>query len=440
MGAPVRPPPQKRKKDGPSGRDADAEPSAGATLALASRGDDTRGDVPFGNEPFAAHCKRAADLVMRYPDQPDVLSLGQVLASQVTRVGLPKALALKDAGVVAGWGRFREYEAEVASLRRVCERKLGERIMLSTLQVESLEHLADHVQVNIMFFDPTWGKNGDEKNVGQRCYTYVVRDVYQEAAAIGVISADDALRLSEGQFVADTMPFAMDVSRNGKRLRPHVELLRLCSDEEELRDKLLDTHHKAVTAAVWTLTRARRLMGEATCIVGWGLEGSEFAIRLGQETGGDYLGSLFHPEQLKNAKQDVLKLLEAGRDVAILSHAGMLCCQHVFQSIAYFRDVTLFREMTLFLEYYDKNSVGYQLLREARSKASEELWLDDRYREKVIKGLAKYWASPAGIARRKEMSKEAYLAPRRANGFGDGEEISAGASRRSAALLDVFIT
>ena len=60
-------------------------------------------------------------------------------------------------------------------------------------------------------------------------------DVYQEAAAIGVISADDALRLSEGQFVADTMPFAMDVSRNGKRLRPHVELLRLCSDEEELR-------------------------------------------------------------------------------------------------------------------------------------------------------------------------------------------------------------
>ena len=212
LGAPVRPPPQKRKKDGPSGRDADAEPSAGATLALASRGDDTRGDVPFANEPFAKHCKRAADLVKQYPDQPDVLSLGQVLASQVTRVGLPKALALKDAGVVAGWGRFREYEAEVASLRRVCERKLGERIMLSTLQVESLEHLADHVQVNIMFFDPTWGKNGDEKNVGQRCYTYVVRDVYQEAAAIGVISADDALRLSEGQFVADTMPFAMDVS------------------------------------------------------------------------------------------------------------------------------------------------------------------------------------------------------------------------------------
>ena len=161
-------------------------------------------------------------------------------------------------------------------MRGVCQRKLREAIMLSTLQVESLEHLADHGQVNIMFFDPTWGKNGDEKNVGQRCYTYVVRDVYQEAAAIGVISADDALRLSEGQFVADTMPFAMDVSRNGKRLRPHVELLRLCSDEEELRDKLLDTHHKAVTTAVWTLARARRLMGKATCIVGWGLEGSEF--------------------------------------------------------------------------------------------------------------------------------------------------------------------
>ena len=412
MGAPVRPPPRKRRKDGPSRRDADAEPSAGARLALASRGDDTRGDVPFGNEPFAAHCTRAADLVRRYPDQPDVLSLRQVLASQVTRVGLPKALALKDAGVVAGWGRFREYEAEVASLRRVCERKLGERIMLSTLQVESLAHLADHEQVNILFFDPTWGKNGDEKNVGQRCYTYVVRDVYVEAAAIGVISADDARRLSEGQFVADTMPFAMDVSRNGKRLRPHVELLRLCSDEEELRDKLLDTHHKAVTAAVWTLARARRLMGKATCIVGWGLEGSEFAIRLGQETGGDYLGSLFHPEQLKNAKQDVMKLLKAGRDVAILSHAGMLCCQHVFQSIACFRDVMLYREMTLFLEYYDKNSVGYQMLREARSKASAELWLDDRYREKVIKGLKKFW---------KDLSpekKEAFLAPRQANGFG----------------------
>ena len=297
--------------------------------------------------------------------------------------------------------------------------------MLSTLQVESLEHLAYHEQVNIMFYDPTWGKNGDEKNVGQRCYTYVVRRVYGEAAAIGVISADDARRLSEGQLVADTIPFAMDVSRGGTRLRPHAELLRLCSDEEELRDKLLDTHHKAVTAAIWTLTRARRLMGKDTCIVGWGLEGSEFAIRLGQKTDGDYLGSLYHPEQLTNAKQDVSKLLEAGRDVAILDHAGMTCCQHVFQSIAYFRDVTLFREMTLFLEYYDKNSVGYQLLREARSKASEELWLDDEYREKVIKGLKKFW---------KDLSpekKEAYLAPRRANGFGDGEKISAGASRRS---------
>ena len=192
-------------------------------------------------------------------------------------------------------------------------------------------------------------------------------------------------------------------------------------------------------------------MGKDTCIVGWGLEGSEFAIRLGQETGGDYLGSLFHPEQLKNAKQDVLKLLEAGRDVAILSHAGMLCCQHVFQSIAYFRDVTLFREMTLFLEYYDKNSVAYQLLREARSKASEKLWLDDEYREKVMQGVAKYWASPAGIARRKEMSEQnseywasdegverreyqrtdEWLEKCRAGGFQDGEKISDGASLRS---------
>ena len=429
----MRPPPQKRRKDGPSGRDADAEPSAGATLALASRGDDTRGDVPFGNEPFAPHCKRAADLVRRYPDQPDVLSLQQVLASQVTRVALPKALALEDKGVVAGWRRFREYEAEVASLRGVCQRKLREAIMLSTLQVQSLEHLADHEQVNIMFFDPTWGKNGDEKNVGQRCYTYVVRDVYQEAAAIGVISADDALRLSEGQFVADTMPFAMDVSRNGKRLRPHVELLRLCSDEEELRDKLLDTHHKAVTAAIWTLTRARRLMGEATCIVGWGLEGSEFAIRLGQETGGDYLGSLFHPEQLKNAKQDVLKLLEAGRDVAILSHAGMLCCQHVFQSIAYFRDVTLYREMTLFLEYYNKNSAAYQMLREARSKIQTERWLDDRFREKVMKGVAEYWASPAGIARRKEMSEHMSEYMKKAHADGAFDAVYA---RRDAEALE----
>ena len=195
-------------------------------------------------------------------------------------------------------------------------------------------------------------------------------------------------------------------------------------------------------------------MGKATCIVGWGGEGSEFAIGLGQATDGDYLGSLYHPEQLTNAKQDVSKLLEAGRDVAILGHAGMLCCQHVFQSIAYFRDITLYREMTLFLEYYVKNSVAYQMLREARSKASEELWLDDRYREKVMKGIAEYWASPAGIARRKELSEQMleywasdegverreyqrtdeFLAPLRANGFQDGDRISKGASRRSGGI------
>ena len=80
-------------------------------------------------------------------------------------------------------------------------------------------------------------------------------------------------------------------------------------------------------------------------------------------------------------------MLKAGRDVAILDHAGMTCCQHVFQSIAYFRDITLYREMTLFVEYYKKNSAAYQLLREARSNASAERWLDDRYREKVIKGM-----------------------------------------------------
>ena len=56
--------------------------------------------------------------------------------------------------------------------------------------------------------------------------------------------------------------------------------------------------------------------------------------------------------------------------------------------------------------------------------------------------MTEYWKSKEGVARRKDMSKDEFLAPRRANGFGgaDGEKISAGASRRSAALLDVFIT
>jgi len=35
---------------------------------------------------------------------------------------------------------------------------------------------------------------------------------------------------------------------------------------------------------------------------------------------------------------------------------------------------------------------------------------------------------------------DAYLAPRRENGFQDGEKISDGASRRSGALVDVVVT
>ena len=44
----------------------------------------------------------------------------------------------------------------------------------------------------------------------------------------------------------------------------------------------------------------------------------------------------------------------------------------------------------------------------------------------VRAGLDKYWASEAGIAERKRRSGDAFLAPRRAGGFGDGRLISTG--------------
>ena len=100
-------------------------------------------------------------------------------------------------------------------------------------------------------------------------------------------------------------------------------------------------------------------------------------------------------------------------------------------------------------------------------------WKDDKFRAKVIKGmfwawklhylislrsrahvnvstclehmdvragLNEYWKSKEGVAERERRSKDAYLAPRRAGGFGDGDKISDGASRRSEALVDIFIT
>ena len=48
--------------------------------------------------------------------------------------------------------------------------------------------------------------------------------------------------------------------------------------------------------------------------------------------------------------------------------------------------------------------------------------------------MTEYWKSKEGVARRKDMSKDEFLAPRRANGFGDGRLISDGASRRSGGI------
>ena len=46
-------------------------------------------------------------------------------------------------------------------------------------------------------------------------------------------------------------------------------------------------------------------------------------------------------------------------------------------------------------------------------------------------GLDKYFASKEGVADRERRSKDAYLAPRRENGFQDGKKTSDGASRHS---------
>ena len=54
--------------------------------------------------------------------------------------------------------------------------------------------------------------------------------------------------------------------------------------------------------------------------------------------------------------------------------------------------------------------------------------------------MNEYWKSKEGVAERERRSKDAYLAPRRENGFQDGKKTSDGASRRSRPLVDVFIT
>ena len=53
--------------------------------------------------------------------------------------------------------------------------------------------------------------------------------------------------------------------------------------------------------------------------------------------------------------------------------------------------------------------------------------------------MGTYWASDEGVERREYQRTDEYLAPLRAAGFGDGEKISDGASRRSGArVVDVF--
>ena len=52
----------------------------------------------------------------------------------------------------------------------------------------------------------------------------------------------------------------------------------------------------------------------------------------------------------------------------------------------------------------------------------------------VRAGLNEYWKSKEGVAERERRSGDAFLAPRRAGGFGDGRLISDGASRRSGGI------
>ena len=48
--------------------------------------------------------------------------------------------------------------------------------------------------------------------------------------------------------------------------------------------------------------------------------------------------------------------------------------------------------------------------------------------------MNEYWKSKEGVAERERRSKDAFLAPHRAKGFGDVDLISAGASRRSGGI------
>mmetsp|Transcript_28155 Transcript_28155/g.91073 ORF Transcript_28155/g.91073 Transcript_28155/m.91073 type:complete len:362 (-) Transcript_28155:16-1101(-) len=200
----------------------------------------------------------------------------------------------------------------------------------------------------------------------QVCVVWAGKDMWTSAAG------KHADEIAAGTVLFDTYLLAMDVTRDGLRLKPHVEFVRLCGGNLDVARELCELHRDVLLAAVALNAVAR---GSDANVVSFGEHAEAYVAKQLAPTGFvNVVGRFPHPEAILMVTGDLAAAIEDG-------HTPVTVCTKVDKYGT--ADVTCEKCALLFghvikvsfhMNLYLGNKEALEVISALRSQKTRDMW------------------------------------------------------------------
>ena len=225
----------------------------------------------------------------------------------------------------------------------------------------------------------------------QVCVVWAGKGMWTSAAG------EHADEIAAGTVLFDTYLLAMDVTRDGLRLKPHVEFVRLCGGNLDVARELCELHRDVLLAAVALNAVAR---GSDANVVSFGEHAEAYVAKQLAPTGlVNVVGRFPHPEAIIMVTGDLAAAIEDG-------HTPMTVCTKVDKYGT--ADVTCEKCALLFgyvikvsfhMDLYRGNKEALEIISALRSQKMRDVWKhmsDEDYEvrcDAIAEGVLDYYAT-----------------------------------------------
>ena len=224
----------------------------------------------------------------------------------------------------------------------------------------------------------------------QVCVEWAGKGMWTSAAG------EHADEIAAGTVLFDTYLLAMDVTRDGLRLKPHVEFVRLCGGNLDVARELCELHRDVLLAAVALNAVAR---DSDANVVSFGEHAEAYVAKQLAPTGlVNVVGRFPHPEAIMMVTGDLAAMVEDGQKIVTVctkedkyGTADLTCeaCALLFGHVV---------TVTFHMDLYRGNKEALEIISALRSQKMRDVWKhmsDEDYEvrcDAISAGLLAYWA------------------------------------------------